>query len=212
MPQSDAKRPTLWIIAGPNGSGKSSAYGMSAVDEPLGAVWIINPDLLAARIRDQELLEGWPANLEAVKRIEAWLYASVEAHQTVGVETVLSTGKYRALVEQARVRGFALKLIYVYLDSVEINIERVAIRVEKGGHAVPEDRIISRRTKSLDQLPWFLEAADFAEIYDNSGAKPRLVFSKSPLDMVAYGRMIPEVVQAIDGISPGFASDYAEAF
>ena len=185
---------------------------MSAVDEPLGAVWIINPDLLATRIREQERLGDWPANLEAVRRIETWLYASVETHQTVGVETVLSTAKYRALVDRAHERGFVVKLIYVYLDSVDINIERVAIRVRKGGHAVPVDRIKSRRTRSLEQLPWFLSAADFAEIYDNSGARPRLVFSKSPEEMTAYGRMIPEVVRAIDETSPGFADDYAEAF
>ena len=49
--------PALWIIAGPNGSGKSSAYGMASVDEPMGSIWIINPDLLTARIRDQEGLE-----------------------------------------------------------------------------------------------------------------------------------------------------------
>lgn len=185
---------------------------MSAVDELLGAVWIINPDLLAKRIGDQEGLERWPANLQAVERIEAWLYASVEAHQTVGVETVLSTGKYQALVEQAHARGFAVKLIYVYLESVEINIERVATRVEKGGHSVPEDRIRSRRTRSLAQLPWFLDKAEYAEIYDNSGARPRLVFSKSPGEMIAYGRMIPEVIQAIDNVAPGFADDYRDAF
>lgn len=185
---------------------------MSAVDEPLGAVWIINPDLLAKRIGEQEGLEAWPANLEAVRRIEAWLYASIETHQTVGVETVLSTDKYRALVDQAHSRGFAVKLIYVYLEDVEINIERVATRVEKGGHAVPEDRIRERRAKSLVQLCWFLRVADFVEIYDNSGARPRLVFSKSPDEMTAYGRMIPEIVQAIDQSSPGFVDDYRDAF
>ena len=37
----------------------------------------------------------------AVRRIEAWLETSIKAHQTVGVETVLSTGKYRRLVTAA---------------------------------------------------------------------------------------------------------------
>lgn len=81
--------PALWIIAGPNGSGKSSAYGMASVDDPMGSVWIINPDLLAKRIRDQEGVEPVPANVAAVERIERWLYASVDTHQTIGVETVL---------------------------------------------------------------------------------------------------------------------------
>ena len=106
---------------------------MLAIGAPDGSVWIINPDALSKRIADHEGLPLNPdANLEAVKRIEAWLYASVNAHQTVGVETVLSSNKYRALVERAREQGFRVRLIYVYLDSVDLNIERVRTRVAKG--------------------------------------------------------------------------------
>jgi hypothetical protein len=49
--------PTFWIIAGANGSGKSSAYDRMFIEAPKGSVWIINPDLLSARIRDHENLE-----------------------------------------------------------------------------------------------------------------------------------------------------------
>lgn len=76
-------------------------------------------------------------------RIETWLDASIDTHQTIGVETVLSTDKYRRLVSKAREKGYEFRFIYVFLDSVEMNIDRVRIRVKKGGHAVPEDRIRS---------------------------------------------------------------------
>jgi predicted ABC-type ATPase len=81
--------PRLWIVAGPNGSGKTSIYGDADIEDFGRSVWIINPDALAKRIADVERLEPLPANLEAVRRIEQWLYASIQAHQTVGVETVL---------------------------------------------------------------------------------------------------------------------------
>jgi len=68
----DSKRPTFWIVAGPNGSGKSSLYGNSEIEAFDQSVWIINPDLLTARIRDVEKLTLAQANLEAVVRIEAW--------------------------------------------------------------------------------------------------------------------------------------------
>lgn len=116
--------------------------------------------------------------MEAVERIEKWLYASVEAYQTVGVETVLSTDKYRRLVRAARSKGFVFKFHYVYLRSHELNIERVKARVAKGGHAVPEDKIVSRRTKLLAQFPWFLAASDEAYVFDNSDAQPRLAVIK----------------------------------
>lgn len=107
-----------------------------------------------------------------------WLEASLRAHQTVGVETVLSTDKYRPLVEAAKALGFEICLIYVVLRSPELNVERVLIRVERGGHPVPAEKITSRYHRSLAQLPWFLEAADRAWAFDNSGAAPKLVVQK----------------------------------
>jgi len=129
------ERPTLFIFAGPNGSGKTSVYDNADIEAFGRSVWIINPDLLSTRIAVTEGLAAEAANLEAVRRIEAWLYASISAYQTIGVETVLSTEKYRALVTEAKNRNFEVRLIYVILDSVERNIERVRLRVKKGGHA-----------------------------------------------------------------------------
>lgn len=200
--------PALWIIAGPNGSGKSSAYGMASVDQPSGSIWIINPDLLAKRIADHEVMEPVAANLAAVQRIEAWLNASIDAHQTIGVETVLSTPKYRRLVEHARARGFGINLIYVFLDSVELNIERVRTRVSKGGHDVPEDRIRARRGRSFDQFGWFCEAADRVDVYDNSGARPQLVLAKRDNEMTIYDDLPEEMVASLEAETPGFSAVY----
>lgn len=147
---------------------------MLAVESPKDSVWIINPDLLAKRISEDEALPPSDANLQAVIRIESWLYASIEAYQTVGVETVLSSDKYRKLVIAAKSKGFQVNLIYVYLRNVELNIERVRLRVKRGGHDVPEDKIRERRMRSFEQFSWFFENADKAYIFDNSGAEPAL--------------------------------------
>lgn len=177
-PKSD--RPQFLIIAGPNGSGKSTAYERSIVELGGRAFRIINPDLLSMRLARSEGLGVEEANLEAVRRIESWLETSILAGHTVGVETVLSTGKYRRLVEKAKSLGFEVQLIYVMLNSVELNVERVALRVRRGGHGVPEEKIRSRHAKSLKQLPWFFAQADVALLYDNSGASPELVGQKKP--------------------------------
>lgn len=173
-----SERPTFWIVAGPNGSGKSSLYGNTDIEAFDQSVWIINPDLLTQRIQQVERLPLAEANVQAVVRIEAWLEASIRAHQTVGVETVLSTDKYRRLVLDAKQRQFELRLIFVMLSSPDLNVQRVRLRVSKGGHDVPEAKIRQRWTKSLGQLPWFWDQADQAVIYDNSGAVPRLIGRK----------------------------------
>jgi predicted ABC-type ATPase len=166
------------MVAGPNGSGKSSLYGDVGTEAFDRSVWIINPDLLTERIRLVEGLTIREANVEAVVRVEAWLEASINACQTIGVETVLSTDKYRRLVLLAKRQKFEFRLTYIVLQSPDLNVERVRLRVKKGGHNVDEAKIRERWTKSLAQLPWFLDQADWAAIYDNSVDKPRRVALK----------------------------------
>jgi predicted ABC-type ATPase len=187
--------PTFWIIAGPNGSGKSSFYSQSEFVDFDRSVWIINPDLLTARISSVEKLPLRDANLAAVQRIEKWLDASIDAHQTVGVETVLSTNKYRRIATAAKARGYFLRLTYVILKEPALNIRRVAARVEKGGHDVPVDKIEARWHKSLQQLPWFLNAADTASIYDNS-TTPRRILLKQDGVLYLDQNALPEIVTA----------------
>jgi predicted ABC-type ATPase len=191
------RRPTLWIVAGPNGSGKSTLYDTTLIEDFGRSVWIINPDLLTQKIIDQEGLARADANLSSVKRIMIWLKASLCAHQTVGVETVLSTPKYRSLVDKAKARGFEVRLIYVMLRKPELNVERVRLRVARGGHAVPAEKIVDRYKRSLEQLPWFLEAADRAFLFDNSGAEPRMVALKDSEGNIVLDPDAPEPLRRV---------------
>lgn len=185
------------IVAGPNGSGKSTVYRDADIEALGRSVWIINPDLLAARISEIEKLALTPANREAVIRIGEWLNASVRAHQTIGVETVLSTDKYRDLVQNAKRLGFQIWLIYVALDSPDRNVERVRLRVLKGGHNVPEVKIRERYGRSLAQMPWFLDQADRAWLFDNSGATSRLIGQKAEGVVRIDPDALPAVVNAV---------------
>jgi len=198
-----ADRPTLWIIAGPNGSGKSTLYSTTNIEDFGQSVWIINPDLLAEQISVGEQRALVDANLEAVRRIEQLLTASIAAYQTVGVETVLSTSKYRKLVVEAKKKGFEIRLIYVVLDDVEKNVERVRQRVDKGGHDVPEDRIRVRYNRSLNQLPWFLNHADKAFLYDNSNIQPRLMAKKEHDVITIYPATFSKIRKILVRMSVG---------
>jgi predicted ABC-type ATPase len=200
LPPQNVEPPALLIIAGPNGSGKSTAYRDTDIEAGGRSLWIVNPDLLTERI---QLTEGLPltdANRAAVDRIEAWIEASIDVHKSIGVETVLSTDKYRRLVAHAKSRGFAIWLIYVVLDSPERNVERVRLRVKKGGHAVPEDKIRARYVRSLQQFPWFLDQADRAWIYDNSGAEIKKIGEKEKGVISLDETALPAVVDAVQKI------------
>jgi predicted ABC-type ATPase len=181
--------------------GKAALTKDASIEDSLRSVWIINPDLLTVRIRDVEGLSLTEANLHAVQRIEAWLEASIRAHQTVGVETVLSTDKYRRLVIEAKARQFEVRLIYVILKSPDLSIERVRLRVAKGGHDVPPDKIRERYGRSLKQLPWFLAQADKALVFDNSedapNATPRLIAEKKANRIEIDPDALPQIVDAV---------------
>lgn len=205
MPPPRPEQPRLWIVAGPNGSGKSTLYDRCDIEGFGRAVWIIDPDLLTRHIQAHEDRPLLLANVEALKRIEAWLLSSIRSYQTIGVETVLSTVKYRAMVRQAKMLGFEIRLLYVVLRTADMNVDRVRLRVRSGGHDVAEDRIRARRERSLQQLPWFLEHADLALIYDNSGARPLLVGRKQDDMLVLDPAAPPEIRQALRSTGDGEA-------
>jgi predicted ABC-type ATPase len=80
------------------------------------------------------------------------------------------------------------------------NVERVRLRVTKGGHSVPVDKILERYARSLEQMPWFLEQADQAWLYDNSGAKPKLIGEKHGGVVTLDRNALPAAVEAIQRI------------
>ena len=107
---------------------------------------------------------------------------------------MLSTDKYRPLVSKAKERGFEIRLVYVLLRSPELNIKRVQMRVAKGGHDVPADRIAKRWKRSLEQFPWFLDQADWALVFDNS-EELRLVGRKAD-GVVTLDPTAPDAIKA----------------
>ena len=191
------EKPRLWIVAGPNGSGKSTLYGLTDIQDFGRSVWVINPDILTAHIATQERIALRKANAETLNRIQKWLRISIRTYKTVGVETVLSTPKYRRLVKLAKAHGFEIRLLYVTLKTAKMNIQRVKNRVKKGGHSVPIQKIVERRKRSFKQLPWFLDQADFALIYDNSAKTPKLVGKKENGTIIIDPSAPSEIKEAV---------------
>jgi predicted ABC-type ATPase len=90
----------------------------------------------------------------------------------------------------------------VVLKNAELNVERVRVRVEKGGHNVLSEKIMDRRRRSFSELPWFLAHADTADL-DNSDEIPQLVASKSDDIVEIFDELAPELDQAIQRAAAG---------
>ena len=155
----------LYIIGGCNGAGKTTAS------------YTVLPDILDCRefVNADEIARGLspfnPADvaIEAgrlmLKRIEELL----AREESFSIETTLATRSYVNLVRRAHDKGYRVTLLFFWLNSPELAIQRVAERVSKGGHDIPED-IIRRRYVSGIQNLFNLYAAevDSWSIYDNS--------------------------------------------
>jgi predicted ABC-type ATPase len=84
------------------------------------------------------------SNLAAAEKVFAEVRRLLGSGEAVAVETVLSTDKYRPVIEKPRRDGGIFNLIYVGLRSPELSKQRVAIRVAKGGHPVPAEKLAGR--------------------------------------------------------------------
>jgi predicted ABC-type ATPase len=157
-------QPTLTIIAGPNGSGKSTLTRsiQESLDTPL-----IDPDAEARKIRPEAPeLASVAGGKQAIKLARNY----VNNNQSFVVETTLSGNTYLKMMRDVKQKGWQINLIYIGIDNVEVNIDRVAQRVAQGGHNVPIEDIRRRYKRSLENLPIALQLADNASIYDNSTA------------------------------------------
>jgi len=191
------------MFAGPNGSGKSTFYTRARIVEDDAPLWIINPDVLTSEIAERENLAWLTANGRALDRIKLWLEASIEMYKPVGFETVLSSAKYLSMIDRAIEQGYELRLIYVALRSPELHIQRVRTRVSEGGHGVDERKIVDRRIRSFDNLQIVLPKANFAQIWDNSGEVPQLLFEKKGDEIAAFDTdAIPEITERVRRAAP----------
>jgi predicted ABC-type ATPase len=100
----------------------------------------------------------------------------VKAEADFAFETTLAARNFARFLRDCKSKGYMINLIYFWLASPELAIERVRRRVESGGHNIPED-IIRRRyergRKNLTDL--YLPLCDTWIVYNNSGSEPQLV-------------------------------------
>ena len=177
-----SNQPWFVLVGGINGSGKStfaqSSDTISAlVDVDGREIQIINPDLVTQEIRKANpSMELSAANKAAADQCEVLVDTFIKrAEHSFVIETVLSTDKYEQRVLRARRAGFQVLFLYTLLESVEQSIERVRLRVSRGGHDVPEKKIRERWTKSRERLPKYFNLATRSFVFANIGKVPQLL-------------------------------------
>lgn len=109
------------------------------------------------------------SDLEAAQKATKMREECIESLHGFTFETVLSTRRNLDLLIKAKNKGYFIRCIYVL---------RVKSRFAKGGHDVPEDKIISRYHKAINLLPELINICDICHIYDNSLEEAFRIFKK----------------------------------
>ncbi len=177
--------PTLNVIAGPNGSGKSTLTSSIWFE---GNANLIDPDAIARRLSaSRPALAAVPAAREAILRCKALL----SEHKSFTLESTLAGHGAMSIVRHAKAAGYRTFLVYVSLGDPDLHIERVRLRVSRGGHDIPDTDIRRRYWRSLSHAPEAIHLVDEAVVLDNSGTYPvrMLWFKGGKLTYVAGSRV-----------------------
>lgn len=162
--------PTLVLLAGPNGAGKTTFLN-AVLRERAATFQFVNPDEVA-----RPLPAGPGRDLAAGRLVLERLEALTSARADVVLETTLATRSHAVRIRAWKAAGYRVELIYLRLPDVEASIARVARRVERGGHGIPEAALRRRFPLSLDYLETvYKPLADRWEVWASGGDAPELL-------------------------------------
>lgn len=184
----------LYIISGCNGAGKTTA-SYTVLPEILDCREFVNADEIA---RGLSPFNPGGVAIEAGKLMLSRINELLERNATFAVETTLATRSYTNLVRRAHRQGYRVSLLYFWLSSPELAMQRVAERVSKGGHDIPVSTIRRRYTAGINNLfKLFIPAVDYWAIYDNSGVERlKIVSGRSNEPANIYNRELYEKIIA----------------
>ncbi len=140
--------PSLYILAGPNGAGKTTA------------AQVLLPEVFHVRefVNADEIARGLsPFNVEGVavqagKLMLNRMKELTALREEFVFETTLASKTFTKDIRDAQAAGYEVHLFFLWLPSPEISMERVAKRVARGGHHIPEDVIRRRYTRGIANL------------------------------------------------------------
>ncbi|MDR2554381.1 MAG: zeta toxin family protein [Fibromonadaceae bacterium] len=158
-------KPYLYIISGPNGSGKTTLAKELLENENLE---FLNADEIAKSINPNDVSKVYmQAGREFFRKMDEYL----EQGKSFAIETTLSGKYHKRMIERFKQSGYEIKMLYIFLDSPNLCIDRINIRVSKGGHSIPDEDVIRRFFRSKNNFFDIKNSIDQWFLYFNGGEK-----------------------------------------
>jgi len=157
--------PNLYIIAGCNGAGKTTA-SYSVLPETLDCRVFVNADEIAKGLSPfQPETMAFQAGRIMLKRIDELIISK----QDFAFETTLSSKSYFQTIKIAQAHNYYVTILFFWINSPQLAIERIRDRVISGGHHVPDDIVIRRYERGLyNFLNLYIPICDYWILIDNT--------------------------------------------
>lgn len=110
---------------------------------------------------------------------------AMEHRRSFVYETTLSSHQSLSVMERCKELGYEVSIVFVALDTADLNVRRVAERVARGGHDIPEDVIRRRYRSAFGRLPSALRLADGGLVFDNSRLTPEMLLTLRAKKIIA---------------------------
>ena len=174
--------PRLYIISGCNGAGKTTA-SYSLLPEMLNCTQFVNSDEFAKGLSP---FNPEKASIQASRYMLMKIRYLLKRYQDFAVETTLATRTLLKTVRMAQDAGYTVTLMYFWLKSPELAVERVHARVEAGGHNIPEETIRRRYQVGIDYFfHYYAPVCERWILVDNSQIPFRVIAEGSRNDIVS---------------------------
>lgn len=187
--------PKLYIISGCNGAGKTTA-SYSLLPEMLECSEFVNSDEFAKGLSP---FDPSKAAIQASRYMLMKIRYLLKKQRDFAVETTLATRTLLKTVKMAQEAGYTVTLLYFWLNSPELAIERVKARVEAGGHDIPEETIRRRYHVGIDYFfHYYAPICERWILADNSQIPFRVIAEGSKNDVINIRNVeIYEVIKKI---------------
>ena len=180
-----ASPPNIVVLAGPNGAGKSTT-GPALLRDTLGITEFVNADTIAQGL---SAFDPEGAAIEAGRVMLRRIHQLARERADFAFETTLASRTFASWLAVLRTKAYRVHLIFLWLPSADLAVDRVADRVRMGGHSVPQDVVRRRYRAGLRNFfELYQPLTDSWRVYDNSqvnGPRPVAIGSGTQTTHVA---------------------------
>lgn len=188
-------QPNLYIIAGPNGAGKTT-FAKEFLPQFAKCDRFVNADSLASGLSlspQQAALRAGRLLLDEINRL-------AKENQEFAFETTLSGKAYLSFLKELKSQNYSINLFFLWIPDIKLSLARIADRVKRGGHDIPEKVVRRRFHKGIKHLFHLCRPVlDSWMLFDNSGTIPYQIAQEKDGKLNIFDQNLFDKISKISG-------------